>query len=75
VVRFIANFVAGKLDIEVPSNPHLICSKVLHHKNHSTLARFVKDGLKMLWPTGVHEENVLILYSGIVRLRTKGQGD
>jgi hypothetical protein len=41
VNRFITNCVAGKLDIEVPSNPHLICSKVLHHTNHSTVARFV----------------------------------
>jgi hypothetical protein len=52
---FIDSLVAGKLDIEVPHNPHLICSEVLHHINHSTLARFVS------WPTGVHE--VLILYS------------
>jgi hypothetical protein len=61
--RFIMNLVAGKLDIEVPSNPHLICSKVLHHTSHSTIARFVNDRLKVLWPTGVHEEKVLILYS------------
>jgi hypothetical protein len=50
VVRFIANIVAGKLDIEVPSNTHLICSKVLHHTNHSTVARYVNDGLNVLWP-------------------------
>jgi hypothetical protein len=42
----IANLVAGKLDIEVPSNSHLICSKVLHHTNHFTVARSVNDGLK-----------------------------
>jgi hypothetical protein len=53
--------VAGKLDSEIPHNPHLICSEVLHHTNHSTLARFVNDGLKVSWPTGVHA--VLILYS------------
>jgi hypothetical protein len=46
VGRFTANLVAGKLDIKVPSNPHLICSKVLHHANHSTIARFVYDGHK-----------------------------
>jgi hypothetical protein len=65
VGRFIASLAGGNLhvDIEVPSNPHLICSKVLHHTNHSTVARFVNDGLKMLWPTGVHEEKVQILYS------------
>jgi hypothetical protein len=52
----------GELDVEVPCNPHLICSKVLHHTNHSTAARFVNDGLKVLWPAGVHEKKVLILY-------------
>jgi hypothetical protein len=47
VGRSIANFVAGKLDAEVPCNPHLICSKVLLHTNRSTVARFVNDGLKL----------------------------
>jgi hypothetical protein len=32
---FILNLVAGKLHTEVPSNPHLIYSKVLPHINHS----------------------------------------
>jgi hypothetical protein len=61
--RFIANLVAGKSDTEVPSNPHLICSKVLRHTNHSTVARFVNDGPKLLWPAIIQEETVLILYS------------
>jgi hypothetical protein len=60
--HFNVYLVAGKLDIEVPSNPHLICSSVLHRTNHSTVARFMNDRLKVLWPTGVHEK-VLILYS------------
>jgi hypothetical protein len=44
--HFIINHVAGKLDMEVLSNPHSICSKVLHHTNRSTVATFVIDGLK-----------------------------
>jgi hypothetical protein len=36
---------------------------VLEHTNHSTVARFVNDGLKVLWPQSVHEEKVLLLYS------------
>jgi hypothetical protein len=55
--------VAGKLYPEVPSNPHSICSKVLHRTIHSTVERFVNDGLKVLWLAGVHEEKVLILCS------------
>jgi hypothetical protein len=47
---------AGKLDIEVLSNPSLICFKALHHTNHPTFAKFVNDGLKALCPTRVHEE-------------------
>jgi hypothetical protein len=54
---FITNLVAGKLGIEVPSNPHLICSKVLHHTNYCAIARFVNDGLKMF---RVHKKKVLI---------------
>jgi hypothetical protein len=60
--RFITNLVAGKLDIEVLSNPHLICFEVLHHTNHYTVARSVNDGFKVLWHIGIHEK-VLILHS------------
>jgi hypothetical protein len=38
--RFITNSVAGKLDIEVLPNPHLIFSRVLQYTNHSTVANF-----------------------------------
>jgi hypothetical protein len=56
VGRFIANLSFGKLDIEVPSNPHSICSKIPDNTNHSTAARFVNDELKLLWPARIHEE-------------------
>jgi hypothetical protein len=68
---FIMSLVAGKLDIEVPSNPHLVFSKVLRHTYHSTVARFANDGLKVLWLTRVHEEKVLILYSDAVAYMLK----
>jgi hypothetical protein len=35
---------------------------VLEHTNHSTVARFVKDGLKELWPQEAGGK-VLVLYS------------
>jgi hypothetical protein len=54
--RFIMNPVAGKLNTEVPSNLHSICSKVLYCKNYSTVATFVNDTLNVLWPTGVHSD-------------------
>jgi hypothetical protein len=64
---FIENFLVGKFDIGAPSNPHLICSEVLHHTNHPIVASSVNDGLEVLWPTGVHEEKVVILYSDAER--------
>jgi hypothetical protein len=63
VDRFITNLVAGKLDIEVPPNPDLTCYKVLYYTYHSTVAIFVNNGLKLFWPTGIHEERALIFYS------------
>jgi hypothetical protein len=66
VGRFITNLVAGKLDIEVPSKPHLVCSKVLHHTNHSTVAKFVayrssrKEGANFVFRCcGIYAESVL----------------
>ncbi|KAJ8892927.1 hypothetical protein PR048_005508 [Dryococelus australis] len=43
--------------------PFLICSKMLGRTNHVTVAHFVNDGLKVLWPDGIQEEEVLVLYS------------
>jgi hypothetical protein len=57
---FIVNLVAGKRDIEVSSDSHLLCSKVLHHTNHSIGARILNEGLFLI---RVQEEKVLILYS------------
>jgi hypothetical protein len=35
---------------------------VLEHTNHSTVAQFVNDGLKVLWPQSIQEVKVLLLY-------------
>ena len=59
----IASLVVGKLDPETPSTPHLIFSRLLQQTNHATIARFVNDGLKVLWPEGIQAEKVLVLYS------------
>jgi hypothetical protein len=52
--RFVANLIIGKLDPEAPCRSFL---------TFSTVARFVNDGLKVLWPQSVQEEKVLVLYS------------
>ena len=61
--RFIANLIVGKLDSEAASKPYLIYCKPLVTTNSSTIARFINDGLKVLWPDGVKEERVLLLYT------------
>lgn len=60
---YIANLIVGKLDSENPAKPYLIYCKPLEQTNHSTVARFINDGLKVLWPNGVKEEKVLLLYT------------
>jgi hypothetical protein len=60
---FVAKLIVGKLHPEAPSRSFLIFTKLLEHTNHSTVARFVKDGLKVLWPQRVQEEKVLVLDS------------
>jgi hypothetical protein len=54
--RFVANLILGKLDPEALSKSFFILSKVPEHTDHSTVARFVNDGLKVLWPESVQEE-------------------
>lgn len=49
--RYIANFIVGKLCVDEPGRPHLLACKVLEKTNHSTVARFVNDSLRLLWPT------------------------
>jgi hypothetical protein len=58
---FIANFVGAKLDSEVPSNPHLIAPKFCTIQIIPLLQSLWMTDLRVLWPTGVHEEKVLFL--------------
>jgi hypothetical protein len=61
--RFVANLIVGKLDPEAHSKSFVIFSKVFENTNHSAVARFVKDGLKVMWPHSVQEEKMLVSYS------------
>jgi hypothetical protein len=47
---FVAKLIVGKLDPEAPCRSFQIFSKVLEQTNHSTVARFVNNGLKILRP-------------------------
>nr|CAD7202112.1 unnamed protein product [Timema douglasi] len=59
--RYIANIVVGKLDSTGPSSPHLIASRVLEVANSSTIARVVRDSLRVLWPSENNDEKLMVL--------------
>lgn len=61
--RSIANLIVGKLDEEKPQNSHLIYSREMEKTNANSVAYFVNSGLKLLYPNGVKDEKVLILYT------------
>jgi hypothetical protein len=69
--HFVANLIVGKLDPEALSRSFLIFPKVLEQMNHSTVARFVNDGLKVLQSQSVQEKKVLVLYSGAAAFMLK----
>lgn len=60
--RYIANLVMGTLDVE-PSPSYLVACRELDKTNHSTIARFVNDSLKNLFPDSSAAEKVLIFLS------------
>jgi len=61
--RYIANLLVGVLKCNTTTHPYLIACKELPKTNHSTVSRFINDGLKLLWPSGGHDENVILMLS------------
>ena len=61
--RYVANLVVGRLSSNSASKPYIIACRVLERTDHATVARFVNDGLKVLWPGSVQEEKVLVMYT------------
>ncbi|CAH1365042.1 unnamed protein product, partial [Tenebrio molitor] len=59
----VANCIVGALRASEFCKPYLLTSKVLERTNSNTVARFVNDSLRVLWPTGSNEEKVKILYT------------
>ncbi|KAF0747085.1 DUF659 domain-containing protein [Aphis craccivora] len=60
--RYIANCIVGKLNSE-PSKPIVLNCGELTKCNHQTIARFFNDAMGLLWPQGIHHENVLLFLS------------
>jgi len=48
--NYIAYLLIGALSSENSCNPFLIACKKLEKINHSTISRFINDGLRILWP-------------------------
>lgn len=60
--QYIANLIIGKLTTK-PSSPHLVACKVIEITNHSTIARFINDSIKSLYPDSSIDEKICIFIS------------
>lgn len=60
--RYIANLIIGKLELE-PSSSYLVSCKELEKTNHSTIARFVNEGIRKIFPDPSVDERVYIFLS------------
>jgi len=72
--HFVANLLVGTLNCDKLSHPFLIACKQLEKTNHSTITRFVNDGLKILWPGGGCDEKVLLMLSDAAPYMIKAAG-
>ncbi|KAF0709396.1 DUF659 domain-containing protein, partial [Aphis craccivora] len=61
--KYIANFIVGKLNVDSPSKSYLLASKVLEKTNNNTIAKFVNDCLRVLWPEEGNDEKVVLMLS------------
>lgn len=61
--RYIANLLVGVLKYDATTQPYLVACKELQKTNHSMVSRFINDCLKLLWPLGGHDENVILMLS------------
>lgn len=61
--RYVANLLVGILKSNNTCRSFLLSCKVLEKTNHSTVSRFVNDGLKLLWLFGGNDEKVLLMLS------------
>lgn len=73
--RYVANLIVGKLcEAEEPPTPHLLACKQLPKTNADTIARFVNNGLRILWSNGDNDEKVLLLVTDAAAYMLKAGG-
>lgn len=63
--KYVAKFIVGKLNVNSPSKPYPLASKVLQKTNNNTIAIFVNDSFRVLWSEGGNDEKVLLILSDI----------
>lgn len=60
--RYMANLIIGKLELQ-PSSSYLVACKELEKTNHSTIARFVNEGIKKIFSDASVDERVYVFLS------------
>jgi len=58
--RHIANVIIGTLQFDSKSTIFLLNSEELETSNHSTICKLFDKSMHLLWPHGVHHDNVLL---------------
>lgn len=61
--RYIANIIIGTLEVDKPGKVYLLNSEVLEKINHSTITKFFDRSMFLLWPGGIHHDDVLLFVS------------
>jgi len=69
--RFITNVIAGTLEEHCVGDIFLLNSVELNKVNHSTICKLFYKLINILWPGGLHHNNVLLLLSDVAPYMVK----
>ncbi|KAL4148721.1 hypothetical protein QTP88_002890 [Uroleucon formosanum] len=61
--RFVANVIIGVLRTDGPGEIFLLNTEELEKANHQTIFKLFDKSMSILWPQGVHHDNVLLFLS------------
>jgi len=61
--RFVANVIIGVLRTDGPGEIFLLNTEELEKANHQTIFKLFDKSMNLLWPQGVHHDNVLLFLS------------
>lgn len=72
--RAIGNVVIGTLEKDFPGRIFLLHTEILDVTNHSSIARLFDSAMKILWPSGVLHEHILLFISDAAPYMVKAAG-